>query len=71
LKRINHLKKRKSVEIGIARANAPDSMLAHKNCRMRVVKQIAGQVWQFRNDLSGDIGVSIGCNENAETWRSK
>src|SRR5271165_5687229 len=50
------------VEIGIARADPSDSMLAHQNSSMRIVQQIACEMWQFDEDLRGHIGVALrGC----------
>ena len=59
MKRINHLKERELIEIGIPGANPSDPVFAHENSRMRIVEQIAGEVRQLQNDLFGDVGVSL------------
>jgi hypothetical protein len=36
---------------------------------MSIVQQIAGEVWQLKNDFSGDIGMTVGRDENGEVPR--
>jgi len=69
LERIDHFEKRESVEISVSRADSRDSVLAHEDCRMRVMYQIAGQVRQLREDLPRDIGMSLCRDENINPWR--
>ena len=38
---------------------------------MRVVKQVAGKVWQLRDDFAGDFGVPLRRDENAQAGRGK
>jgi hypothetical protein len=47
LKRIYHFEKWEAVEIAVSGADSRDSVLAHKNCRVRVVEQISGEVWEL------------------------
>ena len=56
---INDLEKRKTVEVRITRANAPDSVFAQKDGRVRVMKQIPGKVGIFGDNLFGDIGMAL------------
>jgi len=42
--RIDDLKKRKSVKVGISGADLADSVLAHENGRMCVMEYITGEV---------------------------
>jgi hypothetical protein len=51
------------IEIGIARADSSDPVLAHENGGVRVVEQVAGEMRQLRNDLPGDVGVKLGRDE--------
>jgi hypothetical protein len=44
-------------------------LLAHEDGRVRVVYQVAGEVRQFRNDLSGDIDVSLCRDEKPNAGR--
>lgn len=57
---VDDFEKREPVEISIAGADSPDSILAHKNSRMSVVQEIAGEVRKVREDLSCNLGVSLG-----------
>ena len=65
--RINDLKELEPAEIRIARANAADAVLPHENRRMGVVKQIAGEMRIFPNDLVGDLRVTLGWPQHPET----
>jgi hypothetical protein len=67
--RIEHFQKRESVEISISRADSCDSVLAHEDCRVCVMYQIAGQVRQLREDLPRDIGMSLCRDENTDPRR--
>jgi hypothetical protein len=58
------------IEIGIPRADSSNPVLAHENSCVRVVEQVR-EMRQLRNDLPGDIGVSLGRNENGEAWRGE
>jgi hypothetical protein len=42
--RINDLQKRELMKIGIAGTDLPNAMLAHENCRMRIMQQITGEM---------------------------
>jgi hypothetical protein len=42
--RINDLQKRELIKTCIAGADPPNAVLAHENCRMRVMQQITGDV---------------------------
>ncbi|MFZ1884143.1 MAG: hypothetical protein WAU53_11250, partial [Rhodoplanes sp.] len=66
LNRINHLDKGKSTKVGISGANFPNTVLSHKNSRMRVMKQIAGKVWKLGNDRCGNIGVPLCWDQNSK-----
>jgi hypothetical protein len=46
-------------------------VLTHENSRVCIVQQIAGEIWQLRNDLSGDFGVSLCRDEYGEAWRGE
>ena len=70
-KRIDDFQERELIEIGITGADLPDAVLAHENCRVSIVKQIAGDVWQLENDFAGDVGMTMGRDENGEAWRSE
>jgi hypothetical protein len=66
LNRINHLDKGKSTKVGISGANFPNTVLSHKNSRMRVMKQIAGKVRKLGNDRCGNIGVPLCWDQNSK-----
>jgi hypothetical protein len=68
-KRIDDFHKGKLIEISIPSADSPDPMLAHEDCRMSIMHQIASQVWQFQNHVPGDLGMTLGRDENGETRR--
>src|ERR1700730_17893949 len=70
-KRIDHFEKWKLVEVGIPGADSPDPMLAHQNSRMRVVEQVAGEMWQLGKNLTGDIGVALCRDENGQARRGE
>ena len=59
------------IEIGVAGANSPDAVFAHKNGGVRVVEQIAGKVRQLQNNLLGDVGVPLCRDKNCEAWRGE
>ena len=59
------------IKISIPCADSSDPVLAHENGRVRVVEQVAGEMRQLRNELSCDIGVSLGRDENGEAWRGE
>jgi hypothetical protein len=42
--RINDLQKRELMKIGIAGTDLPNAMLAHENCRMRIMQQITSEM---------------------------
>jgi hypothetical protein len=43
-KRINDLQKCELAKIRITGADPPNAMLAHENCRMRIMQQITGEM---------------------------
>jgi hypothetical protein len=43
-KRINDFQKRELMKICIAGTDLPNAMLAHENCRMRIMQQITGKM---------------------------
>lgn len=45
------------MEIRISSANSADSMLTHEDGRVRVVQDVARQMWNFCKDLPGNVGV--------------
>jgi hypothetical protein len=51
---VDNFEKGKTVEIGISRANLPDAVFAHEDGCMRVVEQIAGEMWNFSDNLLRD-----------------
>ena len=58
LKGIDHFEKWEAAEIAVSGADSCDPVLAHKNCRVRVVEQISGKVWELCNDLSGYVSAA-------------
>jgi hypothetical protein len=38
---------------------------------MRVTQEITGEMRQFHNDLTGDVGMPVGGNQNGESRRTK
>ena len=70
MKRIDDFKEREAMKIRIPGADLPDSMLTHKDGRVRVVQQITRQVRKFRKDLPCDLGVSLRWAEDIDPWRS-
>ena len=69
--RIEDFHKRELIEIGIAGADLPDAVLAHENCRVSIVEQITGEVRQLRNEFAGDVGMTVGRDENGKARRSE
>ena len=69
--RIDDFQKCELMKIRIAGADSPNTMLAHENCRMRVMQQITGEMRQLLNDLAGDVGMPVRRNENGKARRSK
>jgi hypothetical protein len=67
---VDHLEKREKMEIGVAAADARDSMLTHEDCGMRVMENISREVRDFCNDLSRDVGVALRRDENPEASRA-
>jgi hypothetical protein len=46
-------------------------VLAHQNGRVRIVDQIAWEMWQFGENLSGHIGVALCCDEDGQARRGE
>ncbi len=65
------MEKRKSVKIGIPRANLLDAMLAHENGRVRIVENIAGKMRQFLKDVARDVRVALCRDKNVEARRGE
>jgi hypothetical protein len=59
------------MKIRIAGADSPNAVLAHKNCRMRVMQQITGEMRQLENDISHDVGMPARRDKNCKARRSK
>ena len=70
-KRIDDFQEHELIEIGIPGADSPDAVLAHENCGVRIVQQIASKVRQLQNHFAGDIGMTMGGGENGEAWRGE
>jgi hypothetical protein len=69
--RIDNFQKLELIEIGIPSADPPNAVLAHENCRVRIVQQVAGEVRQLQNDLFGDVSVPLGRDKDSETRRGE
>jgi hypothetical protein len=59
LQRIGDLEEWELIEIGIPGTNSADPMLAHQDCRVCLVQQIAGDVGELGDNLLGDVGVPL------------
>ena len=59
------------MEVGVPGTDPPDSMLAHENGGVRVMEQIACQMRKLRDNLSGDIRVSLRRYEDTEPRRGE
>ena len=46
------------MEVGIAGTDPVDTVLAHEDGRVRIMKEIAGKVRQLGNHLACDVGMS-------------
>jgi hypothetical protein len=68
-KRIDDFHKGKLIEISIPSANSADPMLAHENCGVSIMHQIASEVWQFQNHVPGDLCMTLGWDKNGEAGR--
>jgi hypothetical protein len=64
-KRINNFEKLETTEIRVARADTADSMLAHENRRVRIVKDIAGEMRVFRENRRGNLQMAVRRHEQA------
>jgi hypothetical protein len=64
-KGIDHLEKRKLIEICVAGANSSDAVFTHKDSGVRVVEQVTGKMRQLQNNLFGDVGVPF-CRDKTE-----
>jgi hypothetical protein len=63
LQGIDDFEKRKTVEVGIASADLPDTMLTHENGCMRVVQQVACEVRNFSENLFCHHGMPLRIDE--------
>ncbi len=59
------------MEIGIPSTYPPYPVFAHKDGRMRVMEQIAGQVRQLRKHLCGHIGVALRGDKHTQSRRDE
>jgi len=59
------------VEVRIPCADPPDSVLAHENRCVRVVKQIPCQVRKLHDDLPGYFGMSLCGDQDIEPGRGE
>jgi hypothetical protein len=48
-----------------------NTVLTHENCRMRVVKQIPGEMRQLPNHLFDHVGMAMSRRKNGQAWRSE
>jgi hypothetical protein len=55
---IHDLEKRKSMEIRVSGANPANAMFTHQDCRMGIMEQIASQIRELREDLSGHLSMA-------------
>jgi hypothetical protein len=69
--RIDYFEKREAMEIHVVRTDLLDAMLAHENCRVRIVEDISGQMRRLRNHLGGNVRMALCRHEHAETRRNK
>ena len=54
------------MEVRISSENLADSMLAHQDSCMSIVKQVASEMRKFRENLRRNIGVPLGCNQDTK-----
>jgi hypothetical protein len=59
------------VEIRVSRADAADSVLAHQDCCVCVMDQIAGKPGKFADDQRCNVSVTLGRNQNAKPRRGQ
>ena len=55
--RVDHLKKGKSMEVGVPGANPAKPMFAHEDGSVGVVEQVAREMRQLGKNLSSHLGV--------------
>ena len=58
IERVDHLDEREAVEVGVARVDAANSVLAHEDGGMSIVKNVSAQMRRFCNYFAQDIGMS-------------
>jgi hypothetical protein len=71
VKRVDDFKEGEPVEICIPGADSPDSVFPHKDGRVSVVQEIAGQVRNSFDDLPGDLDVSLRRDKHIEAGRGE
>jgi len=71
LDRVDNFEKREAVEVCIACADLPDSMLTHEDGCVRVVKQIAREVRQLYDDLPSHGRVPLSWDQSTESGRGE
>jgi small subunit ribosomal protein S9 len=69
--RLEDLDEREAVEIRVSRADAADSVLAHQDCCVCVMDQIAGKPGKFADDQRCNVSVTLGRNQNAKPRRGQ
>jgi hypothetical protein len=71
VKWIYDFQKRELIEVGIPRADAPDTVFPHENTLMRVVQQVTGKMRQLQNNLFGHIGMPVCRDKNSQARRGE
>jgi hypothetical protein len=56
---IDYFDERKTMEIGIARVDASNPMLFHKGGGLRIMQDIAPEMWNFRHNFAQDGEMSL------------
>lgn len=54
------------MKVRVARADAPDSVFAHKDSRVRVVPQVAGESGYVRHDFGQHAPMTFGRHQQPE-----
>jgi hypothetical protein len=70
-KRIDDFEKRELIEIGVSRADLPNTVLTHEDCRMRIVKQIPGKMRQLPNHFFDHVSMAMSRAKNGDARRSE
>jgi len=59
---VDNFQKRESAEIRVACADLPDTVLAHEDSGVGIVKYSASQKGQLRNNIAGNVRVPFSWN---------